>query len=179
MITRGIPRPGDDFFRFENLGKILSRGVDAELRYNFDKRLFFNGNISYFDARFNLEKDPTTGLKYAHYRSCLRNAPYFTANISAEYILENLIQKKSRLALNYNFGYTHQFFKEWEAYRAVGKIIIPTQPLHDVGLTYSFPNRKVTFALNAKNIFDTQVFDNYALQKTRRSIYGKISFSVF
>lgn len=177
MITRGIPRPSDDFFRFENLGKIISRGVDAELRYNWNKRLFFNGNISYFDARFNLERDPATGLKYAHYRSRLRNAPYFTSNINAEYVLENIIQEKSRLVLNYNFGYTHQFFKEWEAYGAVGKIIIPTQPLHDLGVTYTFPSRKITLALNAKNIFDTQVFDNYALQKPGRAIYGKITFS--
>lgn len=30
-----------------------------------------------------------------------------------------------------------------------------------------------------KNIFDTQVFDNFALQKSGRSIYGKVTFSLF
>ncbi|MFK8264964.1 TonB-dependent receptor [Capnocytophaga cynodegmi] len=179
MILRGVPRPSDDFFRFENLGKVISKGVDAEFRYNWDKCLFLNANVSYTNALFNLEYDPNTGLKYAHYRSRLRNTPYFTANFNAEYLFNSLIQKKSRLTINYNFGYTHEFFKEWEVYGAVGKAIIPSQPLHDVGLTYTFPNQKWTLAFNAKNIFDTQVFDNYALQKPGRSIFGKVTFSVF
>ncbi|GIJ94828.1 TonB-dependent receptor [Capnocytophaga stomatis] len=179
MILRGVPRTNDDFFRFENLGKVISKGADAELRYNWNKRLFINANVSYTNALFNLEHDPDTGLKYAHYRSRLRNTPYFTANVNAEYLLNDLIQKKSRLAINYNFGYTHEFFKEWEVYGAVGKAIIPTQPLHDVGLTYTFPNQKWTLAFNAKNIFDTQVFDNFALQKPGRAIFGKLTFSVF
>lgn len=179
MIVRGVPRPSDDFFRFENLGKVISKGADVELRYSWDKRLNVNTSVSYFNALFNLEYSPDTGLRYAHYRNRLRNAPYFTANVNAEYIFNDLIQKKSRLTLNYNFGYTHEFFKEWEAYGAVGKVIIPSQPLHDLGVTYTFPNRKWTLAVNAKNIFDTQVFDNYALQKPGRAIFGKITYSVF
>lgn len=178
MIIRGIPRPSDDFFRFENLGKIISRGVDAEVRYNWDKRLFVTANVSNFNARFNLEYDPDTGLRYAHYRSRLRNTPYLTANAHTEYIFTNLIQKESRLAINYNFGYTHEFFKEWDAYGAVGKAIIPSQPLHDVGATYTFPSGKLTLAFNAKNIFDTQVFDNFALQKPGRALFGKITYII-
>ncbi|CEN45886.1 TonB-dependent receptor [Capnocytophaga canis] len=179
MIVRGVPRPSDDFFRFENLGKIISKGIDVELRYIWDKHLIFNGNVSYFNALFNLEFSPDTGLRYAHYRNRLRNAPYFTANANVEYIFKGIIQEKSQVSFNYNFSYTHEFFKEWEAYGAVGKIIIPSQPLHDLGITYSFPNRKWILAFNAKNIFDTQVFDNFALQKPGRSIFGKITYTIF
>lgn len=179
MIVRGVPRPSDDFFRYENLGKVISRGTDVELRYSWDKRLTVNANASYFNALFNLEYSPDTGLRYAHYRNRLRNTPYFTANANIEYVFNDFIGRNSRLALNYNFGYTHEFFKEWEAYGAVGKIIIPSQPLHDLGITYTFPNRKLTLAANAKNIFDKQVFDNYALQKPGRSVFGKITYSVF
>ncbi|CEN34274.1 TonB-dependent receptor [Capnocytophaga cynodegmi] len=178
LIQRGVPRNTSDFYQFENLGKVLSKGVDAELRYNWNKKFFVNVVASYFDARFNLQYDEY-GIEYFYYKSRLRNAPYFTGNFNAEYVFTNLIQKKARLAMNYNFNYTHEFFRDWEGLGSANKIIIPAQPLHDVGITYTFPNQKWTLAFNAKNIFDTQVFDNYALQKPGRSIFGKLTFSVF
>ncbi|MFK8296809.1 TonB-dependent receptor [Capnocytophaga cynodegmi] len=178
LIMRGVPNTFDDSFKYENIGKIISKGIDAELRYNFNKKLFANMNASYTDARYNLEFNDY-GVRNFHYKSRLRNTPYFTGNIYAEYIFDNLIQKKARLAVNYNFNYTHEFFRDWENLGATGKAIIPAQPLHDVGITYTFPNQKWTLAFNAKNIFDTQVFDNYALQKPGRSIFGKLTFSVF
>lgn len=178
MIQRGVPRNSADFYRFENLGKVISKGVDVEFRYNYDKKLFVNVAGSYFDARFNLQYDEH-GIEYFYYKSRLRNAPYLTGNVNAEYVFNDLIQKKSRLAFNYNFNYTHDFYRDWENLGSANKIIIPAQPLHDLGITYTFPSRKITFALNAKNIFDTQVFDNYALQKPGRSVYGKVTFSVF
>lgn len=178
MIQQGAPRNTADFYSFENLGKVLSKGVDLELRYNWNKKLFVNITGSYFDARFNLQYNEY-GIEYFYYKSRLRNAPYLTGNANAEYIFRNIFQEKSRLTLNYNFGYTHEFFKDWENLGSANKIIIPTQALHDLGVTYTFPNQKLTLAINAKNIFDTQVFDNYALQKPGRAIFGKLTFSVF
>ncbi len=178
MIQRGAPRNTADFYSFENLGKVLSKGVDVELRYNWDKRLFVNVAGSYFDARFNLRYNEY-GIEYFYYGSRLRNAPYLTGNANVEYIFNDFIQKKSRLALNYNFNYTHEFFRDWENLGSANKIIIPTQALHDIGITYTLPNRKWTLAFNAKNIFDTQVFDNYALQKPGRAFFGKITYSIF
>lgn len=178
MIQRGAPRNTADFYSFENLGKVLSKGVDLELRYNWDKKLFVNIAGSYFDARFNLQYNEY-GVEYFYYKSRLRNVPYLTGNANAKYIFRNIFQEKSRLSLNYNFGYTHEFFKDWENLGSANKIIIPTQALHDLGVTYTFPNRKWTLAVNAKNIFDTQVFDNYALQKPGRAIFGKVTYSVF
>ncbi|MDO5105872.1 TonB-dependent receptor [Capnocytophaga sp.] len=177
LIQRGVPRNSADFYQFENLGKVLSKGVDAKLRYNWNKKLFINVVASYFDARFNLQYNEH-GIEYFYYGSRLRNAPYLTGNCNAEYIFNDLMQKNSRLAVNYNFNYTHEFFRDWENLGSANKIIIPAQPLHDVGLTYTFPNRKWTLAFNAKNIFDTQVFDNYALQKPGRAFYGKLTFSL-
>ncbi|MDO4228807.1 MAG: TonB-dependent receptor [Capnocytophaga sp.] len=178
LIQQGAPRNTADFFKYENLGKVFSKGVDLELRYNWDKKLFVNITGSYFDARFNLQYNEY-GIEYFYYGSRLRNAPYLTGNANAEYILKDVFQKESRLALNYNFGYTHEFFKDWENLGSANKITIPTQALHDLGATYTFPNKKITLAVNAKNIFDTQVFDNYALQKPGRAIFGKITYSFF
>lgn len=175
LIIQGVPREIDNSFSYMNLGKIISRGIDAEFRYSWDKKIFLSSNFSYNKAIYNLEFDPF-GVRYFYYKNRLRNQPYLTSNTNVEYILDNFIKKNSRLAVNYNFGYTHQFYLNWESLGSANKIIIPSQPLHDVGVTYTVPNKRWTFALNAKNIFDTQVFDNFALQKPGRSIYGKVTF---
>lgn len=178
MIQRGVPRNTADFYQFENLGKVLSKGVDADIQYNWDKKLFVSLTGSYFDARFNLKYNEY-GIKYFYYNSRLRNAPYLTGNANVEYVLNDFIQQKSKINFIYNFNYTHDFFRDWENLGSANKIIIPRQPLHDVGFTYTFPSKKVILAFNAKNIFDTQVFDNYALQKPGRAFYGKITYSLF
>lgn len=179
LISRGVPTGRQENFAFENLGKIFSKGIDAELRYAFDKKLFINSNVSYNDARFNLKIDPITGLAYPYYKKRLRNQPYFTSNTNVEYVWNNAFQKNARLAINYNFNYTHEFFRDWEGIGVANKITIPTQALHDIGATYTFPSRKWTIGVNAKNIFNTQVFDNYALQKPGRAVYGKLTYSIF
>lgn len=179
MIQRGVPRSNDDFYAFENLGSIISRGVDAELRYRWSDRLSLSANGSYFDARFNQEYDPMSGLRIAHYMRRLRNAPYLTGNLNAEYIVGRVLARDSRLALTYNFGYTHEFYIDWDVYGDVGKVSVPTQAVHDLGLTYTFSKRRFTLALDAKNIFDQQVFDNYALQKPGRSLHAKLTFRIF
>lgn len=178
LIIQGVPRETDNAFSFINLGQIISKGIDVELRYSWNRTLFVTSNFSHNEARFNLEFDPF-GVRYFYYKNRLRNQPYLTANTNVEYVLPNFIQDGSRTTFHYNFGYTHQFFLNWESLGSANKIIIPAQPLHDIGVTYTIPNKKWSFSLNAKNIFDTQVFDNFALQKPGRSIYGKITFSLF
>lgn len=176
LIIQGVPRESDNSFTFINLGKIRSTGIDIELRYCYGHRLFIVSNASYNDARFNLEYDPY-GVRYFYYKSRLRNQPYFTANTNVEYRMDDFLQRGSRLTLNYNFGYTHEFFLNWENLGASGKTTIPSQPLHDIGITYAFPRRHITLALNAKNIFNRQTYDNFALQKPGRAVYGKVTFS--
>src|SRR5690606_7602914 len=93
--------------------------------------------------------------------------------------LKNVIQKKSLLALYYNMGYVHEFFRDWEGVGRNNKPIIPTQIVHDLGIAYTLSNQKITFSFDAKNMFDRQVFDNWALQKPGRAFYGKITYKIF
>src|SRR5690606_8987063 len=81
-----------------------------------------------------------------YYRSRLRNAPYFTANLSARYDWQNAIQHKALLSLSYNFAYVHEFLRDWEGVGGANLDFVPAQVLHDLGLTYTFPNKKITMA---------------------------------
>ena len=175
MITRGISGSISDTYGFENLGKVKSTGYDVELKYNYNNRLFITSNFSNFNARYNLRYDEF-GSEYIYYKDRLRNAPYLTANTYVEYKFNDFIKKNSKLSINYNFGYTHQFFRNWESLASKGKAYIPTQTLHDIGASYTAPNNKIAVSFNAKNITDKQVFDNWAMQKPGRSFYLKLTY---
>ncbi len=177
MIQKSLTNPTDEMYGYENLGKVLSRGVDAVLKYNYRHHLFSEVNVSYTDARFNLQYDKH-GTEYLYYRDRLRNNPFFTANWNLEYVAENWIQKKSRMSFTYNLGYVHQFYRNWESLGGAGKAVIPSQLVHDLGLVYSFPKRNFSVGVDVKNLLNEQVFDNWALQKPGRMILAKISYSI-
>lgn len=178
MIMRGAENSATGNYGFENIGQILSRGFDLELGYEYNRKLMASFNLSLFNARYNLQYD-SHGIEYSYYGDRLRNAPYFTSNTNVEYDFGAVFQKKSKLKLNYNFAYVHKFFRNWESIGGAGKATIPTQMIHDVGATYSFPDEKLTFSVNAKNLFDAQAFDNWALQKPGRAIYAKLTYRIF
>ncbi len=179
MISRSVSNSlTAETYAYENLGKVKSKGVDAEVNYGFRDMLNVSANLSVFNARFNLRYDEY-GTEYAYYGDRLRNAPYFTSNLNAEYNRKNLFQKGSRLTIGYNLGYVHEFFRNWESLGGTGKITIPSQWVHDIGVSYSFFDHKITASFDIRNVFNEQVFDNWALQKAGRAFYGKIIYRIF
>lgn len=175
MIRQGVPSQVSETYRFENLLSVISKGVDAELNYNYSDKVFYSAGASVFNARFNTEFDEN-GHRYYYYQKRLRNAPYFTANSNVRLHFNNVIQKESSVAVYYNVGYVHEFFRDWEGIGKNNKPIIPTQVVHDLGVAYTFPNKCVTISLDAKNLMDRQVFDNWALQKPGRAFYVKLNW---
>ena len=179
MISRKVSNSlTAETYAYENLGKVLSRGVDMEANYSYNNMINITANLSMFNARFNLKHDEY-GVEYVYYGDRLRNAPYFTSNITAEFTKNNIIQKGSRFTAYYNFGYVHEFFRNWESLGGNGKIIIQSQYVHDIGVSYLFPKHKITLSVDVKNIFNEQIFDNWALQKAGRAFYGKIGYRIF
>ena len=162
---------------YVNENSFLSTGFDAELGYSYNKKLNIVIGASIFNSRFNTQYNEN-GEPYQWYKNRERNAPYFTLNTNIKYDLENFIQKKSKVSIYYNLGYVHEFFRDWESLGGSGKDIIPSQLVNSLGGTYSFPKKKVTISFDAKNIFNQQVFDNYALQKPGRAFYIKLSYKL-
>lgn len=167
----------DETTEYINDDSYISKGFDLDFFYSFDRKLDFTSNLSVFNSLFNTQFDET-GLPYDWYRDRERNAPFFTANTNLRYRKANLLQEGSKTTFSSNLGYVHWFYRDWESLGATGKDIIPTQLVFDLGITYAFPGQKLTLALDARNIFDHQVFDNYALQKAGRAFYAKINYRI-
>lgn len=178
MIQKSLPiGVTEEVYHYENIGKILSKGFDLEIGYNFKKMIFVDFNLSNFNARYNLEFDKN-GDKYSDYGERLRNAPYLTFNNNISYMKNNLFARGSQFVVNYNIGYVHEFFRHSASLGGAGKAVIPTQLVHDIGVVYTFPKKKISLGFDVKNLTNEQVFDNWALQKPGRAFFVKLSYNI-
>ena len=159
-----------------NHGKVLNMGVDATLRYFYKDVFSVGGNLSYMNLR-NKEEFTETGRPSAIYNDRLPNMPYLFGNADATCNIGSLIAKHDRLSLNYNLFFTEEFFTSWQSEGT--KIKVPHQLSHDVSLTYYTPNKRLSLSVEAKNITDELLYDNYSLQKAGRAFYAKLSYRFY
>jgi len=159
-----------------NHGKVLNMGLDATLRYFYKDVFSVGGNLSYMNLR-NKEEFTETGRPSAIYNDRLPNMPYLFGNADATCNIESLIAKHDKLSLNYNLFFTEEFFTSWQSEGT--KIKVPRQLSHDVSLTYYTPNKRLSLSVEAKNITDELLYDNYSLQKAGRAFYAKLSYRFY
>lgn len=177
MIREGIDSRGN-FTQYENLEDVLSKGVDVEVVYSFRDRLMFNLSLSKFDVLFNTKYDKT-GAPYHFYKTQIRNEPSFKLNANLAYTFKNVFSTKDNLRLNYNVYYVKKFLRNWANVGGENLDEIPSQYPNDIGIMYQFSNKKLTISLDAKNIFNQRIYDNFGLQKPGKAFYGKVTYSIF
>lgn len=175
MIRQAVMGGSFDYSRYENLENVLSYGADVELHYDYSNRFEAKLSLSKLQALFNTEFD-ALGDRYQYYRMHIRNEPSFKMNAHVGYTQPNLFAKGARASIYANVNYVEAFHRDWSNVGSNNLAIIPTQLLTHVGISYAFPKHHFTLSLDAKNIFDRQVYDNYGLQKPGRAFFVKISY---
>lgn len=178
MIREAIRSGSFVYSQFENLEDVLTKGIDAELNYNYKNKVNFRFNVSKFDVLFNTKFDKK-GDPYQFYRMQIRNEPSFKFSSNISYFHNNLFIKNSKASIYYNINYVKGFLRDWSNVGSANLASIPTQFPMDLGLTYTFPKEKFVISFDMKNILDKQVYDNFGLQKPGRSFYGKITYFIF
>ncbi|MCT3699766.1 TonB-dependent receptor [Elizabethkingia anophelis] len=151
-----------------------STGMDVELMYSFHRKLFINYNISRFKTVFNRSDDSYKGMQ-------VPNEPYFTMNGALRYVFDNVFAKGSR----FNLFYSYRNVKDFNSFiprsgniGGVDHFKIPEQNIHDVGVGYQFPKKDFIVSFDSKNIFNRQVYDNFAVQRPGRAFYLKINYNL-
>ncbi|MFC7522854.1 TonB-dependent receptor [Parapedobacter sp. GCM10030251] len=152
-----------------NLAGVQAIGFEAEAGYSYQKL-----NVMLNVSRFNSVLKDEASL---YNDRQIPNDPFFTANGNIRYRLENTIQKQSAINLYYNAGYVHPFETIWKV-RPSDTDVTPPQFIQDIGISYLFPNRKLTLSFDAKNIFNREAYDNFAAQKPGRSFYVKLNYTI-
>lgn len=161
----------NELILYVNQGSGTSKGFDAQISYNYDDNFGANFNISRFDL-----KVINRGVEID-----VPNTPFFTMNGSLRYSLKNVIQKKSDLNLFYNLYFTDEFsYLVPQGSNTVGDDFfkVPQQLAQDIGLSYAFPNNKLVFSFDIKNVFNAAVYDNLSVQKPGRAFYFKLNYSI-
>lgn len=177
MISQALTAGNSGTSYYENLENVMTKGIDAEIFYNYFDKINFTFNISKFDVLFNTKYDKY-GNKYLFYRKQIRNEPSFKFNANLSYYLNNFFQRKSQTSIHYNIAYVNKFLRNWSNVGLYNLDTIPHQLSNNIGITYTFPTKKVTLSFDAKNIFNEQIFDNFGLQKPGRSFFGKITYNI-
>lgn len=160
--------------RYVNLGMTQARGFEGEVIYIYDNRLNAMLNFSKFNNLFKQGIDEV-GNVHSLYNQQVPNEPFFTINANVQYRMNNVFQKKSIFNLYYNMGYVGQYYivwgqPEWSE--------TPRQFAHDIGASYRFPSGKLVASLDVKNMFNAELYDNFAVQKPGRGIYVKLNYTI-
>lgn len=162
----------------ENLESVFTRGIDAEFAYNYADKLDFRFNISKFDVLFNTRYDQK-GDPYNFYRTQIKNEPSLKFNGQAAYFFRDFLQPGSRTSVHANINCVNGFFRNWANVGSRNRDYIPEQYPVDFAVTHTFPGNRWVLSLDAKNVLDQQVFDNFGLQKPGRAFYAKITCFIF
>lgn len=181
LFYRGVKdyiryRIGDDGTgQYRNVANVIARGLEGEVRYEYDNSLQVIANISYADI-INKTKYQSDGKPDAAYNAKIPNKPWLYGNAEFNYKKKNILgSKDSQLKIAYYFHYVHWFYLNYKGEgSAVSNKVLPTQCVHNLSVTYSIKNERYNISLECNNIFDRLVYDNYMLQKPGRSFFCKL-----
>lgn len=159
---------------FENLGKTKSIGFEGQVKYAYGNSFRAILNVSKFNSQYNTKFD-SNGNVLTNYGQQIPNEPFFTVNSSLNYTFRDVVKPGSLLRLSHYFGFVDRFYTTWleiEDFRT------PRQYINDLGATYTFPDRKLAVSVDLRNVFDKQVYDNFAVQKPGRALYVKLNYTI-
>lgn len=163
----------EGMMQYVNVPAVHIKGIEGELRYDWQQRLQVMGNVTWQDAR-DRQEFKTDGKPSVTYNNHVPNRPWFYASAEAHYQFRQLFQKTDRLQLGIDYQWVHWFFLSWEGYGALDtKARIPEKNIVGANITYSWQNGRYNVSLDCQNLFDATVYDNYKLQKPGRTLFAK------
>ncbi|PPK99520.1 TonB-dependent receptor [Parapedobacter indicus] len=161
----------------DNRDGVETYGGDVELRYSF-KNWLMAGATATYQHIMNTQKyeEGFNGISIV-YGDQMPNIPYLFGNADVAVVLRDIGRAGNTLHIGYNLLYVHAFYLYWPS-RGGNKFDIPQQISHDVNVVYSLQDGRYNLALEAKNITDTRMYDNFSLQKPSRGFYLNLRYFI-
>ena len=160
---------------YVNYGKVMTKGMNLSLRYQFSNLLNIGGHFTQMDARDNMRTMMGTSAANLLYKDRIPNLPYQFADFDATVHWPNFCGKGNKLSLTYEAQYTHAF--SYYASRIGANnyaYIVPTQWAHHATLSLALRDGRYNLALECRNLTDARLYDNFSLQKPGRAVYVKL-----
>ena len=162
----------------DNRDGVRTVGGDGEIRYSYNNWLFAGATLTY-QHLINLQKyEPEyTGVSPL-YKDQMPNIPYLFGNGDVSIVLKNVGGKENNLNIGYNLLYVHDFYLYWPSRGNKDKLTIPVQLSHDINIVYSIKNGRCNIGVEARNIMDAYLYDNFSLQKPGRAFYLNLRYFI-
>ncbi|MBR4589467.1 MAG: TonB-dependent receptor [Bacteroidaceae bacterium] len=146
--------------RYANFGKVLTKGVEVEVKGDVTSFLYLYANATYQDLRDKRVKEVGSTAPNPTYNKRMPNIPYFLSNFGLELHKENLFGGRAQ---NSRFladvSYIHEYFYDFEMSKYQDRKI-PTSFTIDLGVEHSFENNKWTLSFKLKNLTDRVVYSD-------------------
>ena len=163
----------EGMMQYVNVPAVHIKGVEGEIKYDWNNKLQLMVNASYQDSR-DQRKYKDDGKPSATYRNRTPNKPWCFCNAEASYTFHHVGMPTGKLRLSYDYQWVHWFYLTWEAYGSdATKARIPTQNISNASVLYSWKNGRYNLSVECNNLYDAKAYDNYKLQKPGRSFFAK------
>lgn len=161
----------------DNREGVRTIGGDLELRYAFKKWLSAGSSWTYQYLQ-NMQKyeDGYTEVSPV-YKDQMPNIPYLFGNGDINVHFRDFAKKGNTLNVGYNLQYIHDFYLYWPS-RGEEKNDIPKQLSHDVNLVYSLDHGRYNIGIEARNITNERLYDNFSMQKPGRAFYVNLRYFI-
>lgn len=161
-----------------NHGKVQNLGINFEGRYYYKRFLSAGGTVTY-QSLINKEKYTNYGdvQLSTTYNDRMPNQPYFYGNGEVELRFQDFGAPKNLLTVGYNLNYVHTFYLNWPSLgNSSEKRTIDGHTSHDLTTSYAMKGGRYNVTLEARNITDKRLYDNFSLQKPGRSFNVKLRY---
>ncbi len=178
IILQAVPPPV--LSSYHNLLKARIIGVEGEVRLQPVPWLNLTLNGTFQDLRNRSKKENSGVSNDRYFGARLPNKPYLFGNSEIQFTKNSFIKSKDRLQIWWSTRFVEEFFRFWEIDgRKEDKLVVPTQWIHNTGISYTPKHRAYTITLETQNIFDQLAYDNFRVQKPGRSWHIKMKTSLF
>ena len=184
----------EGMMQYVNEPAVHIKGVEGELRYNWDNRLQLMGNISWQDAR-DRQEFKNDGKPSVTFNNHVPNRPWLFASAEVRYdaahLVSHFLPMTSHIYIGADYQWVHWFFLSWEGYGALEtKARIPEKNIVGANITYSWKtggrkrgngkahSQEYSVSLDCQNLLDATVYDNYKLQKPGRMLFAKFRINL-
>ena len=163
---------------YDNFTHVTMTGFDGRLQYRY-KQFSLTQSVSVLEPIIRSDVN-SSGLKMVAKNPKLPNTPFFQANSELRISGVPYNNKNITSNLYWRFAYVGEFLESIEDYglREGRYDEVPQQISHHAGITLALPKQNLALNMNVKNMFNAQLFDNYAVQKPGRAFYVKLSYQL-
>lgn len=184
FILKGINVTSDPTSGYENLGKVLTKGLEGSVKYRWKNIIHAGMSLTFQDIKDNQKYEKNSDsyvgegiTENIRYNNRLPNIPYFFGNADLGVTFRDIGLKSSELTLDYSLNYMYQYYLSFPGLGAKAtKSIIPEQLSHDISLGYTLEKGKYNIMLECTNFTDRKLYDNYRLQKPGRAFNVKLRY---